>query len=436
MLHREMVTALLHDDRERAKEARNRFHEVVDDPVQSAKADALFDALVFDKSGDPKLFKNLRDRAADSRITAYVEYLTGMVLENVKRPAEAANAYRRASEAAKRPEFRAELIGMRAKMLIEIRQADMAEQEVKMALRAETDPAAKAELWKALARTYEAREQFFDQAIVLQEVREHEPNSSDLCFSIAWALSQSEQSDVRGLAIHFYRLAIYLDSKNQYALNNLGWEYSKAGLQIKAAEYYVRAADLGNTLAMANLAGMKLTAGLADEADELLKKAQEQESVHENVAGAQARSSQARSEQDSKADSLDKSGAQLAEFCSKSVHAELRDGPVDLPERWRWAKGESVVMDLGEARLTCEWLEGGTKHKLEADIRGRSGRGEVLVMGSRFSIVKGEQVETKWEAKKSAMLIIDDSDAVIQLAFTNEDGTEFRRLQADEAAPN
>lgn len=171
VLHGEMVGAALNSDLDRAKEARNRYREVTDDAVEADRVDALFDALTFDTTGDQAFLKSLRGRVADSRIAAYVEYLTGMVLENVKQHSEAADAYKRALAAAKEPEFRAKLVGNRAKMLIEIRKADLAEQEVKMALREEGDSAAKAALWKALARTYEAREQYFDQAVALQEAR-------------------------------------------------------------------------------------------------------------------------------------------------------------------------------------------------------------------------------------------------------------------------
>lgn len=433
VLHREMVRALIAGETEQAKEARARFRVVADDEVEVAKADALFDALTFDKTGDPDDFKRLQEKAVDARITAYVEHLTGMVLENVKRPAEAADAYSRAVAASTKPGFRADMLANRARLLIETHQTETAEHEIKAALRAESDPVAKATLWKALARTHGAQKQRLDQAIALQEARQHEPNNSDLCFQIAWALGQSERTDTRSLAVHFYRLAIYLDPKNQYAQNNLGWEYSQADLSIQAATHYKKAADLSNSLAMANLAGVKLRAGLVEEAEELLKNAQEQEDVHENVASLLVDSGRARAEQASKASELDKNGAQLAEFCSRTAQAELQDGPSELPTRWRWSSGGPVVSHLWKAKLILEWEEKKAKHKIEAEVRGRSARGDQYTMGSRYSYTHAEEVETDWEKKRAVLLTIEGADC-IKVVFLKDGGSEFRSLRPDGSA--
>jgi tetratricopeptide (TPR) repeat protein len=187
-VHRRMVVAALAGDVDLAQQARRRFHEISEDEVEVARADALLDALNFNKSGKPEDFKSLRARADDERITAFVERLTGMVLENLKRSSEAADAYARAAASATTPSVRAEMIAKRAKMLGNLRQAEKAEGEVKNALRDESDPEARATLWRALASTYAARGIRLDQAIALQEARAYEPNDSDLCFQIAWAL--------------------------------------------------------------------------------------------------------------------------------------------------------------------------------------------------------------------------------------------------------
>lgn len=433
VIHREMVSAVFRSDIDRAEQARDRFRQVATDSIEADREDALFDALAYDKTGDKKYFDSLRDRVGNPQVTAYTEYLTGMVLENVRQYAEAADAYKRALEVAVKPDFRATLASCRAKMLTEIHQANLAEQEIKTVLLAETDPEAKAKLWRALADTYRARENYFDQALALQEALAHEPNNSGLCFSIAWALSQSERTDVRGLATYFYRLAVYLNPKDEYALNNLGWEFSKANLRIQATEYYQRAVELDNTLAMANLAGVKLHAGLVDEAEELLRRAQKQEEVHENVAGVQADIARAKSEQAQKAVSLEKSGARLAEFCSKAVRAELHERPNDLPRRWRWTHGASVNVHLHQEALTLEWELKKQKHKIEANLRGRSAEGKHYKMGYTFSILKSEQSETDWEKQKTAILIFDRDQGTIKVALFNEEGVDFQQLQAEES---
>jgi hypothetical protein len=223
-------------------------------------------------------------------------------------------------------------------------------------------------------------------------------------------------------------MAIYLDSKNQFALNNLGWEYSQADLSIEAARNFARAAELDNTLGMANLAGLKLSAGLADEAEEILKAAQKVENPHENVAGTLADLGRERGEQTAKAERLDKSGEELAEFCSRMAKAELDDDPGDLPVFWRWTSGGDVGMSLGEGETLFEWTEK-EKQKLDVKFRGRSGRGTHYVMGTRFSYTEGETVEAGWEKAHEVLLVFDEDDR-LAVAFLDQAEPEFRTLEA------
>jgi tetratricopeptide (TPR) repeat protein len=431
-LRAEMLRAVFAKEDGKAKQALSRLTETSSDPVETEEYHALFDAAVFDRDGDPEILKRLRERAKDPRLTAHVENLTGLVLENVKRPTEAAEAYKAAYEAAEKPALRASTLAARARLLADGGQAEKAERELKGALADMEDPDARSKIWRALAKTYDARRQYFKKALALQEARQHEPNDADLCFEIAWALSQSEREDVRPLAIFFYRLAVYLEPKHQWALNNLGWEFSKANLRVEAARYYKKAAALGNTLAMANLAGMKQWAGFVDEAEELLKKAQEQEDVHDNVAGVMVDVSRKRTEQSAKAKELDELGGRLAEFCSELTQGESDDVPTSIPDVWKWDGEESVAVDVREGKLELLWTEGNDRLKVEADLTGRSGNGTFYRMGHRFSILQDEREETGWEKQKSVLVLVDDHGRGIRVAFLSEDQAAIKKLEAQE----
>ena len=436
VLGRAMINAVFDDEDARAQEIRTRIHEVASDPVDAAIADAWFDAVTFERDGDPNVLARLRERAKDSRITATVESLVGLVLANVQRSSEAAEAYNRAFETAANPGARADALASRSQLLTKTGQAEKGRNELKSALADESDAASRSTLWKALAKTYQADERYFEEALALQEARKHEPSDADLCFEIGWALSQTKRKDLRPLAIHFYRLAIYLDPKRGYALNNLGWEYGKAGLPVEAVNNYEKAADLGNSLAMANLAGIKLRAGFADEAEQLLKRGQEQDDIDDNVARTTANAAQARSEQHEKAEALDKEGRLLAEFCSQLTAAESAQPLASLSQNAWWKDGTAVSVVFSNGVLECYWSADEKKRKIEAKLQGRGGVGNRFEMGSWYSIMAGEDQETSWEKKESVLLIVSEDLQEIRLAILNSEGADFGTIKLDAIPDN
>jgi len=70
------------------------------------------------------------------------------------------------------------------------------------------------------------------------------------------------------------------------ALNNLGVQYQRLELPIRAVTAYRKAAEQNQTLAAANLAQLYSNAGFKQEAMRLLNEARQQEEVHPNVGYA------------------------------------------------------------------------------------------------------------------------------------------------------
>ena len=109
---------------------------------------------------------------------------------------------------------------------------------------------------------------------------EYDPNNRDELFSSAYAASNEGIDDI---SISNYLKLIGIDRDNYGALNNLGLKAQEAGIEIKAIENYKKAADLKNTLAMANQGYLLLGAGFTEEAEEIANKALELEDTHISV---------------------------------------------------------------------------------------------------------------------------------------------------------
>lgn len=142
------------------------------------------------------------------------------------------------------------------------------------------DPEAKIAIYLALATLFEREKDQFNHAIVLQQALELQPNSKDLNFKTAYAFANVQ---FNALAVLHYEKLVQIDPKRAGGLNNLGVAFRNLGCPTLAVTYYKKATNLGETLPAANLAQVLINAGVLEEAAKILKDAQTQKKIHENV---------------------------------------------------------------------------------------------------------------------------------------------------------
>lgn len=119
-----------------------------------------------------------------------------------------------------------------------------------------------------------------DAEIATQErLLELNPSDNETRFSLAYKYSAVNRE---GLAAYHYS-KIQRKNRSAVAWNNLGVEFESLKLPIKAVDAYRKSMELGETLAMANLANKFLKAGFLREAEELLATASKIVGHHKNV---------------------------------------------------------------------------------------------------------------------------------------------------------
>ena len=119
-----------------------------------------------------------------------------------------------------------------------------------------------------------------DAEIATQErLLELNPSDDEIRFSLAYKYSLVNRD---GLAAYHYS-RIHTTNRSANAWNNLGVAFQALKLPIKAVNAYRKSIDLGETLAMANLAIRFLKAGFLHEAGEMLATASKIEGHHKNV---------------------------------------------------------------------------------------------------------------------------------------------------------
>jgi len=96
------------------------------------------------------------------------------------------------------------------------------------------------------------------------------PGQADFRFDVGLKYRRWNLND---LFLYHFKLISESDPHNRSALHNLALAHSDFGLHILSASHYKRALELGETLSASNLGHMYLDCGMADEAEELLKRA-------------------------------------------------------------------------------------------------------------------------------------------------------------------
>ena len=108
------------------------------------------------------------------------------------------------------------------------------------------------------------------------------PDDSETRFSLAHQYSEADQE---GLSL-FHYLKIPYQEREVGAWNNLGVQFDQCNLPGKSVDAYRKAEELGETLAMSNLAQKFISSGFLREADEICNRAMKIKDFHQNVGHA------------------------------------------------------------------------------------------------------------------------------------------------------
>ena len=192
-------------------------------------------------------------------------------------------------------------------------------------------------------------------AIALEKVVEYSPGDKDKLFAAAYL--QSERG-LRLLSVANYQALLDIDRHNATAHNNLGVCAGALDLPGKKIEEFDRAIEGESTLAMANVANVKIDVGLFDEAKKILDEARVKDQPHENVGSALFRLEKARQTENEKWESATKRGIEFQRRV-RVYGTAMFDKPVPA-EAWAglWydSRGAEVPVTATEKTLAGEWI--------------------------------------------------------------------------------
>jgi tetratricopeptide (TPR) repeat protein len=125
------------------------------------------------------------------------------------------------------------------------------------------------QLYKAMAEISKDNDDLESFYIYAEAALNLNPCDTDLRFKLAYTYSQNSNEQMA--LLHYKK---HTDTTiDSGALNNLGVQYDHLGMQGKGVKSYYKAADLNETLSMANLAQKYLSQGFIDDAIKLIDRA-------------------------------------------------------------------------------------------------------------------------------------------------------------------
>jgi hypothetical protein len=226
------------------------------------------------------------------------------------------------------------------------------------------------------------------------------PEDVNARFAVAYKYSHADQDE---LSLYHY-LKIPHRERTAISWNNLGVQFDRFNLPCKSVDAYRTAENLGETLAMSNVARKFLNAGFVKEALEVCNRALQIENYHKNVGYTIQQIKQAQEDEDEKQKQPLSKATLLSEFYKQYGQAAMQEELLEHTGRWRGpdceleikihsgafsAEGEYETKRGGFAALLSP-IE--TSHAPEADRYTIRYTGEMFGHSVRCGVVR-KQVE-------------------------------------------
>ena len=248
--------------------------------------------------------------------------------------------------------------------------------EVVAKLRESQKAETKVKLYTSLGSMYQAIGSERMRSAALEKALEFAPNAADIRFDAAYSQSQAKFA---ALSATNYDTLLTLNPKQAAALNNLGVECSRGNLKFKSVDYFRKAEQEGNTLAMANLAQALMLSGFHEDAAEKLSVASQKTNPHENVALAHAELERKRQEENEKWADLIMKGTRQQQFLREFAQASIEFAATD-PFLGTWQVSGGIVSPVTSDgnQIYIEFLYEGVRRKFEATRKNGSAEGKLL----------------------------------------------------------
>jgi tetratricopeptide (TPR) repeat protein len=178
---------------------------------------------------------------------------------------------------------------------------------------------------------------------LMERISDIDPSDTDARFSLAYKHSELGNNE---LALFHYK-RIPSGDRKAITWNNLGVALANAGLASSAISAYRTAEQMGETLAMSNIAEKFIAAGFLPEAQNECEAALKQPNYSKNVPATLARSKLAPDEENKKASDIMEKVKPISDFYIKAGQAMCRPEPWEISDKWKGPVCALVITTRG-----------------------------------------------------------------------------------------
>lgn len=179
-----------------------------------------------------------------------------------------------------------------------------------------------------------------------EKILDLRPGDIDLRFNLAYKYSQDGATE--DLSLYHY-LKIPYHERTPIAWNNLGVQFDHFELNNKSVKAYQKSDELGETLAMSNLAQKLIKAGFLKEAEDICNRAIKKEDYHKNVGHAITRIRDVPETEEDKEGEIIKKAAPICEFFRDYGQALAKKAVGEHDGRWKGPNCELRITIKGNS---------------------------------------------------------------------------------------
>lgn len=287
--------------------------------------------IVLEESGDLSKLKETAAAASHEQVSE-INYFLGSAYSHLQEFAQAARTFETAAMSAMSKRDAAKYWAAAANSWSKAGEPSNSDRVLeRLRLLAERDDAASSAFLQAVAELAKATGSDDEYFAAMEAAIHARPDDSDLRFSLAFRYSEVGRNNLA--LLHYSRITDR--ARSGAAWNNLGFTLEKLNVGSSSIAAYKKARELGETLAMSNMASRLLDVGFIDEALAILNGAADSPDHHLNVERQLIRAKEMPEEDESRESELLKKAQPESEFYRAMGAALKLKRPESLDGTWK-----------------------------------------------------------------------------------------------------
>lgn len=277
----------------------------------------------------------------------------------------------------------------------------------------------------------------------MERLLDLDPTDHDTRFALAYKYSEQGNDDLA--AMHYARIP-YAE-RSAVAWNNLGVAFDRLGLPAKSVNAYRKSEEMGETLAMSNLANKLIGIGFLTEAHKICDEAFKLNEFHKNIGTTFGRIKEVPEEEDKKETVAVDKAKPISDFFKEFGRAIAMPTPKTLAARWH---GPDCILDITLAKSAFSAL-GSYERSPPAglgmiaamygggDVSGKPNSASVRYRIEYQGIARGQAIVASVVRAKegepviASSLLVSREDRLTVLMVLRDDGSEIRVLEKAKA---